>query len=81
MTRTSLDTINSDGKNMVLEWRYDRKLQWKYGTRMEVWPEVTVNIWYLNGGMTGSYGKNMVLEWRYERKLQWKYGTRMVIWA
>ena len=43
----------------------------KYGTRMDIWAEVTVNIWYKNGGMGGSYGKNMVLEWRYRLKLQW----------
>ena len=29
---------------------------------MKVWAEVTVKIWYKNGGMGGSYGKNMVLE-------------------
>jgi hypothetical protein len=27
---------------MVLEWRYGRKLRWKYGTRMEVWVEIAV---------------------------------------
>ena len=43
----------------------------KYGTRMDIWAEGTVNIWYKNGGMGGSYGKNMVLEWRYRLKLRW----------
>jgi len=38
-------TVNY-GKNMVLEWRYGRKLLQEYGTRMEVWPEVTVKILY-----------------------------------
>jgi hypothetical protein len=56
MTWTGLETGNSDGKDMVLEWRYDqkygtnmvlewrygRKLRWKYGTRMEVWVEIAV---------------------------------------
>jgi hypothetical protein len=37
MTWTGLETGNSDGKDMVLEWRYDQKLRYKYGTRMEVW--------------------------------------------
>jgi hypothetical protein len=32
----------SYSENMVLEWWYGRKLQWKYGTRMEVWVEITV---------------------------------------
>jgi hypothetical protein len=37
MTRTGLETGNSDGKDMVLERRYDQKLGYKYGTRIEVW--------------------------------------------
>jgi len=28
MTRTSLETVNHDGKYRVLEWRYGQKLRW-----------------------------------------------------
>ena len=30
---------------------------------MEAWSEVTVQIWYYNGGMGVRYSEHMVLEW------------------